>query len=520
MVRKKKTHEEFVQEVKEKYGDDYKVLGEYKSTNSKILIRHNNIKCNFYEWYIKPSHLLRGHGCPKCAGVVKKTTEEFKKEIYDKYDNEYEILGEYVNDRSKILVKHNCKDCNFYEWKTVPSNLLRGRGCPVCGGTMKKDANSFKNEILNKYGDEYIVLGEYINAKTKILIKHNCKKCNYHEWKITPNSLLTGRGCPVCSGREAKLGINTIWDTDRWMVDLGVSEVDAKKCFRGSNKKITVKCPDCGREKSISINQIYNNKSIGCLCGDGKSYPEKFVGSFLEILDLKYKKEYSPNWIKPKRYDFYIPKFNMIIEAHGEQHYEKAFKNLDSRNLKEEQKNDKYKKETALANGIKHYIELDCRESNLEWIKNSILNSELAKLFDLSKVDWQQCAEFANKNIVKEVCDYWNNRKDGETTTDLGNIFNLNRGSIVNYLKKGNKLGWCDYDSKEEKEKGRSKKGKNAKKVEIFKDNKSLGIFSSCSELERQSEELFGVKLSQSNISIVCLGKRKSHKGFTFKYSN
>ncbi|NGU31094.1 hypothetical protein G6Z34_13465 [Clostridium perfringens] len=54
--------------------------------------------------------------------------------------------------------------------------------------------------------------------------------------------------------------------------------------------------------------------------------------------------------------------------------------------------------------------------------------------------------------------------------------------------------------------------------VEIFKDNKSLGVFESCSELERQSEKLFGVKLFQSNIGHVCLGRRKSHKGFTFKY--
>ncbi|MCX0396187.1 hypothetical protein LI014_02150 [Clostridium perfringens] len=515
---RRKTHEEFIKEVEEKYGNEYKVLEKYKGDSKKILIKHNNIKCNGNEWYIRPGQLLSGHGCPVCGGTMKKTTEEFKQEIYEKYGDEYTVLGEYINSNTKILIKHNCKECNYYEYKVIPYNLLGGRGCPVCGGHMQKNTENFKNEIFEKYGDEYEILGEYINAQTKIKVKHNSSKCNYHEWYVKPNNLLNNKTCPVCAGKSAKLGVNTIWDTDRWMVDLGVSEEDAKRCFHGSGKKIIVTCPNCGREKKISINQIYNNKSIGCLCNDGRSYPEKFVGSFLENLELKYKKEYSPKWIGKKRYDFYLKDYSCIIETHGEQHYEKAFKNLDCRNLEEEQANDKYKKEMALNNGIKHYIELDCRESNLEWIKNSILNSKLNDLFDLSNINWNKCAEFANKNIVKEVCEYWNNKRDGETTSDLANMLNLNRNTIVNYLKKGTKLGWCKYDSKKEREKGRSKKGKNAKKVEIFKDNESLGIFESCHELERQSEELFGVKLFQSNIGHVCLGRRKSHKGFTFKY--
>lgn len=155
----------------------------------------------------------------------------------------------------------------------------------------------------------------------------------------------------------------------------------------------------------------------------------------------------------------------------------------------------------------------------MKWIKSSILKSELNKLFDLSNIDWKQCAKFANKNIIKEVCDYWNNRKDGETIVDIAETFNIAQTSARNYLKRGAKLGWCDYDSKEELRKSVSKNGRlNRKKVEIFKDNKSLGIFSSCSELERQSEKLFGVRFLHGNMSSVCTGKKPQYKGFTFKY--
>ena len=41
-----------------------------------------------------------------------------------------------------------------------------------------------------------------------------------------------------------------------------------------------------------------------------------------------------------KRYDFYLPASNTIIEVHGAQHYEKGFEAIGGRTLKEEQKND------------------------------------------------------------------------------------------------------------------------------------------------------------------------------------
>lgn len=62
------------------------------------------------------------------------------------------------------------------------------------------------------------------------------------------------------------------------------------------------------------------------------------------------------------------------------------------------------------------------------------------------------------------------------------------------------------------------KNGGNSKNVEIFKDGESLGIFPSMSELERQSLDIFGVILTTDNISRVCNGKRKHHKGFNFSY--
>ena len=59
----KKDTETFKKEVFELVGAEYEVVGEYKSTASKLKMKH--AKCNhIYE--IKPNNFLSGQRCPKC----------------------------------------------------------------------------------------------------------------------------------------------------------------------------------------------------------------------------------------------------------------------------------------------------------------------------------------------------------------------------------------------------------------------------------------------------------------------
>jgi hypothetical protein len=43
------------------------------------------------------------------------------------------------------------------------------------------------------------VLSEYVNAKTKVTVQ--CLACN-HIYKVTPDKLHSGRGCPACAQRS------------------------------------------------------------------------------------------------------------------------------------------------------------------------------------------------------------------------------------------------------------------------------------------------------------------------------
>jgi hypothetical protein len=64
-----------------------------------------------------------------------------------------------------------------------------------------------------------------------------------------------------------------------------------------------------------------------------------------------------------------------------------------------------------------------------------------------------------------------------------------------------------------------TKKKCKIRKVEVYKNDELLGVFNNCMDLERKSEELFGVKLLSRNISAVCNGRQKHHHGYTFKYT-
>lgn len=444
--------------------------------------------------------------------------------IYDDIKGEIEIIK--YEDKC-LIIKYLNKENRI--------GVGEFRNCRL-GKVLGVITNEFKYEIEASFKDdkrnlvitdrEYRKKEQKPDKKGRIYLtdekwyKYTCNKCGWTEGWIEENSLKRGNGCASCSGRVVT-PMNNIWNNARWMCNLGVSEEDAKTHTCGSGDKVMVTCSDCGSKRIISIDKIYKRKSISCKrCSDGLSYPEKFIYSVLSKMNIKFETQYSPSYLDNKRSDFFLSDYNIVIEADGGLGHKGGIVHSKSnKTLEECIKIDEWKDKQHLLHGIET-IRINCFESDMEYIKNSILNSKLNELFDLSKIDWEKADLYAvNSNLVKEVSDYWNRKKEWETTKNIAINTGINRGVTINYLKKGNGLGWCSYSAKEEMKKSAFKNGEcNKKRVEIFKDGVSLGIFESCAELARQSEERFGIKMIQSSISSVYVGKRKSHKGYIFKY--
>lgn len=449
-------------------------------------------------------------------------------------------IVDYQKKKSKLIIEFNNDTFEIFNGHLVECKLGR-----IVGKITKEFKISIGDILKDNKRDITIIDRMYKKSNSNKILKYykyECNKCNFgssehykngklvDEYWIDEVSLLKGHGCACCcnSPQITVSHINSIVakEETHWMIPYfqgGYEE--AKKYTPSSNQKVYFKCPDCGEiiKTRNSISSLYTTMSIGCKkCSDGISYPEKFMYSVLGQLGLTFETQLNKNildWCDKYRYDFYIPEFKCIIETHGGQHYEGST-GLFSTSLKEQQNIDSLKKELALSNGIEHYIELDCRKSNSEWIKNSILNSELSNLFDLSKINWNTVSKESNRNLLKTVCDYWELcDKNNTTTLDLKAVFNVSKDTIINYLKVGANVGFCTYDTYEEMKKCAIRNGKKCSKiVDVLKDGMVVATFESISELERQSIIKFGTKLNTSAISNVISGKRKHHKGFTFKY--
>jgi len=203
LINVRLSQKDFCKRVFDILGDKYNVIGNYIDVTTMIKMRHNCDECNNYEYEVLPSLILyNSQKCPECFG--ERNTEKFKREIYNLVGNEYILKSEYIDSSTHVLIEHNYNKCNNHTYLVLPNNFLKGHRCPKCSGCLKKDTEQFKEEVFNLIGEEYEVIGEYINAKEKIDMKHNL--CN-NVYPVTPDNFLRGRRCPICNESKGEQNI-------------------------------------------------------------------------------------------------------------------------------------------------------------------------------------------------------------------------------------------------------------------------------------------------------------------------
>lgn len=510
MGGKRISQEEYEEELKY-INPNIKLIDTYINKNTKTM---HKCLIDGYEWPTYPHTALQGHGCPMCAGVLKLTQEQFVECVSIANPN-VEILGTYINANTPVLTR--CK-VDGHEWLAWPKVLFEGGGCPKCanvrtGLALRKTHEEYVEQLKTRT-ETIVVKGIYEKDNHSIL--HECLVCRNY-FQSAPSNMLQNPTCPICSGK--RIGNppryqNSIWASEYYeLFSKYMTEDQMKTTMPMSGKKIKMICPDCGKEKKMAPYNVAYHKTISCVCGGGMSYPNKFMISLLRQLDIEFVSEYCDEWTNKKKYDNYIESLSCIIENHGRQHYEKC--NFTERTLEEEQANDAYKKDLALSNGISHYIIIDCRHTTMDWIKNSVMNSKLPSLlnFTESDIDWLQCDEFANKNIVKEVCEYYEANRD-MLMQDVATHFNISRATLRNYVKIGTKHGWCSYNPQQSfKNKGHLLSGRNGPTTSIIYCVDLHKIFG-CQQEAKQHLGLTG----SPHISSACAGDRPRAGGYEWKY--
>ena len=155
---KRKTDGEFTKEVHALVGSEYTFNEPYVTSRIKISVTHN--KCG-NTYMVNPNLFLKGGRCPECSGnlALLKTTEVFKKEVYDLVKDEYTILGEYVNRATNIKLRHNV--CGR-EYEVQPGNFLQGSRFIECYyQSLRLSQEEACNKLLEAIGDKYEMLDDY-----------------------------------------------------------------------------------------------------------------------------------------------------------------------------------------------------------------------------------------------------------------------------------------------------------------------------------------------------------------------
>ena len=205
-MNKKKTHSEYVEELKIK-NPNIEVIDEY--INARTNITHHCLIHNIF-WETAPYRVLSGHGCEQCRiekfkASNTKTQDDYIKEIKLKNPN-IEVIGKYVGAKTKIL--HKCLTHNV-AWEVTPTNILKGCGCYQCLRDKIGNKNCASHDEyvikLSDINNNIVVLEEYCG--TEIKIKHKCTVCG-HKWMAKPGNILTGKGCPKCNESHGEKNIS------------------------------------------------------------------------------------------------------------------------------------------------------------------------------------------------------------------------------------------------------------------------------------------------------------------------
>ena len=221
--------------------------GLYLDTRDHMSTRQLLWKCdNGHQFYLRIYSVERGKWCPICIQNKKdkiykakldvkmsKPIYSFTQEVLDLVGEEYTVLIDSHFKTFKSTVRHNVCG-NQYE--IIPDRFIRGSRCSKCKGLKKKTTEEFSIQVQSQVNQEYTVIGTYINARTKITMKHNI--CG-HIYDVNPNAFLHGARCPECidySRSTTSYGEEKI---ENWLLDNHVEfkkEWTFKDCVGKKNK--------------------------------------------------------------------------------------------------------------------------------------------------------------------------------------------------------------------------------------------------------------------------------------------
>lgn len=287
------------------------------------------------------------------------TEEEVRRRIEEKFPGQpFEII-EYTRMSKPFTIK--CLKCGNIKTYSNAVNFIGSSRKGVC--FCYNENNAMTKHIKNKEKAQQIIKDKnytfieygYKEDTRKHTITVKCGVCK----QLITKPITEFCKCPDCYYCETKQKLNT-----EAFKALLPPEYELLSEYKNVDTRILLR-HNCGFIWTITPHK-FNRNYMGCpKCNRKRSKGERKVGQILDKMGIQYRIEESFEWQtnKKRRYDFYLPDYNMVIEYMGEQHYRDREIEVFKYDYQEQKRIDEEKYNDAINAGLK-YLAIGYKEYN------------------------------------------------------------------------------------------------------------------------------------------------------------
>ena len=292
-------------------------------------------------------------------------TDWFKNRIKETHPNDcndYVLKSEYVNNHTPVTFYH--KKCKKYITIT-PLSFMSGKGCRECGLKRGAHKQMATKEDIAKTIPAYIhIVGPYKGMLYPC--KVHCDKCG-NTYMVRIHDLKRRQRCAYCTGRKRE-STETFSKEVQCLTNGEYSLIGE---YTKANDYVKIKHLKCGTIYEVTPHNFKKGKRCP-VCR--KSIGESIIKNILEdnMIDYESPKKFNDLYIEALlHYDFYLPKYNILIEYQGEQHYFPVEHFGGIKKFEKQKEHDELKRKYALDNNYM-LLEIPYKVKTYKSIRNYI----------------------------------------------------------------------------------------------------------------------------------------------------
>lgn len=274
---------------------------------------------------LKCEHKQKTNMCEECKNNTNIRHKKTKCELKD-YENlpveiekEIKYILDHIPSRTGRKFKYAMWECQIpeckHQWAATYNKIQQNRGCPKCGGTMKKELKDYESVGI-PLGIKYLL--KYIPKNTHTELKEFMWECKEgHQFSSEYRTINSGFGCAKCFGNFPK--------NHQDYIDLG-KEMKIYYILpfipKSTNHTPVDNCWQCIRNLDHKWSAAYRDIRKGNNCPFCRlSKREIRMKKILDDNKMECKRQFKTNNKYNGKYDFYLPIFNILLEVDGEQHF-------------------------------------------------------------------------------------------------------------------------------------------------------------------------------------------------------